>query len=290
MNNNTALVIDSCSDLPLKYVEDNNLTALGLTFSFNSKELTDDFGKTLSYKAFYDGVRGGQLPTTSQINIYRFTEVFRRLTEEGKSIIYIGFSSALSGCVSSALSAKKIIEEENKNADITVIDTKSASVGQGLLVYYACEMLKSGSTKDEVIAWLEENSPKVAHWFVVDDLNHLKRGGRLTATTAIIGTLFQIKPVMHFDDTGRLEPVSNAKGKKQALKMLFTKFQETALDPDNHVIGISHGDCIEDVELLKGMILEKFKVKDIIVNNVGPVIGSHTGPGVVALCFLAHKR
>lgn len=290
MNNDTVLVTDSCSDLPRKYIEDNNLIAISLTFSFDGKELEDDFGKTLTYKEFYDGVRSGLLPTTSQINVYKFTEIFRRLTEEGKSIIYIGFSSALSGCINSALTAKKLIEEENKNADITVIDTKSASLGEGLLVYYACEMLKKGRSKEEIVRWLEENTLKLAHWFVVDDLYHLKRGGRITSTTAAIGTLFHIKPVMHVDDNGELKPVLNAKGKKQAFRILLDKFSETVVEPENQVIAISHGDCIEDVELLKGMLLDRFKVKDIIVNHVGPVIGSHAGPGVVALFFFANKR
>lgn len=290
MNNSTALVIDSSCDLPREYIEDNNLTALGLTFHFNGQDLEDDFGKTLTYKQFYDGVRRGLLPTTSQINVYQFTETFRKLIDEKKSVIYIGFSSALSGCVNNALTAKKIIEEEDSTADITVIDTKSACIGEGLLVYYACEMLKSGASRDEIILWLEETSPKIDHWFVVDDLNHLKRGGRLTSTKAVIGTLFQIKPIIHLDENGSLVNVFNAKGKKQGLRMLVDLFKQKALDPEDHVIGISHGDCIEDAEFLRAMVLQRFKVKKVIINNVGPVIGSHVGPGMVSLCFFTHRR
>lgn len=290
MINNTVLVIDSSSDLPREYIEKNNLTALGLTFYFDGNEIEDDFGKTLSYKDFYDGVRKGLLPTTSQINVYRFTQVFRQCVKEGKSVIYIGFSSALSGCVNNAIIAKKIVLEDYKDADITIIDTKSACIGEGLLVYTACEMLKNGCSKQEIIDWIHENSLKVDHWFVVNDLNHLKRGGRIATTTAAIGTLFQIKPIMHIDDNGKLVHALNAKGKKQALRMLVDIFEKKAVLPENQVIGISHGDCIEDAEFLKNLVLEKFKVKEIIMNPVGPVIGSHVGPGMVSLCFFVNSR
>lgn len=290
MINNTVLVIDSSSDLPREYIEKNNLTALGLTFYFDGNEIEDDFGKTLSYKDFYDGVRKGLLPTTSQINVYRFTQVFRQCAKEGKSVIYIGFSSALSGCVNNANIAKKIVLEDYKDADITIIDTKSACIGEGLLVYTACEMLKNGCSKQEIIDWIHENCLKVDHWFVVNDLNHLRRGGRIATTTAAIGTLFQIKPIMHIDDNGKLIHALNAKGKKQALRMLVDIFEKKAVLPENQVIGISHGDCIEDAEFLKGLVLEKFKVKEIIMNPVGPVIGSHVGPGMVSLCFFVNSR
>lgn len=284
------LLIDSSSDLPAGYVENNEFHVLGLTCIFKGKEYEDDFGKTLEYKYFYNAMREGEVPTTSQINTYRFEEVFRKYAKEGKPVIYIGFSSALSGCVSAAMTAKDNVLKEFGDADITVIDTKSASLGEGLLVYYACEMLKEGSTKQEIVDWIENNKLKVNHWFTVEDLVYLKRGGRLSAASTVIGTILDIKPVMHVDNEGRLIPVTKVKGRKKSLKALAEKLEESIVRSEEQIIAISHGDCIEDVENLKNLILKRCQVKDIIINNVGPVIGSHSGPGTVALFFMGDGR
>lgn len=284
------LLIDSSSDLPAGYVENNEFHVLGLTCIFKGKEYEDDFGKTLEYKYFYNAMREGEVPTTSQINTYRFEEVFRKYAKEGKPVIYIGFSSALSGCISAAMTAKDNVLKEFRDADITVIDTKSASLGEGLLVYYACEMLKEGSTKQEIVDWIENNKLKVNHWFTVEDLVYLKRGGRLSTASTVIGTILDIKPVMHVDNEGRLIPVTKVKGRKKSLKALAEKLEESIVRSEEQIIAISHGDCIEDVEYLKDLILKRCQVKDIIINNVGPVIGSHSGPGTVALFFMGDGR
>lgn len=286
----TVLLIDSCTDLPLSYVEKNEIPAVSLVCNFKGQEYKDDFGKTLSYEEFYTAVRNGEMPSTSQVNVYVYTEIFKKYAIEGKSIIYLGFSSALSGSLNSAILAKDMVCEEIENADITVIDSKSASLGEGLLAYYANEMLKAGASKDEIVSWLETNKLKLNHWFTVDDLGHLKRGGRVSGTAAFVGTLLDIKPILHVDNEGRLIPVSKVKGRKKSLKTLFEMLQENIKSPEEQVIAISHGDCIEDAEHLKDMILKEYKVKDVIINHVGPVIGSHTGPGVVALFFLGDKR
>lgn len=286
----TVIVMDSCTDLPLKYVEDNNIPVLSLTCLLKGKEHPDDFGKSISYKEFYEVVRSGEMPSTSQVNTYRFIEEFKKHVQKGKSVIYIGFSSALSGTVNSAQAAKKAVKEEFENADITVIDSKSASLGYGLLVYYAYEMLKKGSQKEEIVSWVENNKLKMNHWFTVEDLFHLKRGGRVSGATAVIGTLLNIKPVLHVDDEGRLASVTKAKGRKKSLRMLAEELKKRIVNPEEQVIAISHGDCISDVEYLKEMIRNDVKVKDIIVNYVGPVIGTHSGPGTVALFFLGNER
>jgi DegV family protein with EDD domain len=200
------------------------------------------------------------------------------------------FSSALSGSYNSACIAKNMILEEYKDADITVIDSKCASLGEGLLVFYAIEMLKNSASKDEIITFIENNKLKINHWFTVDDLNHLKRGGRVSATAAAIGTLLNIKPILHVDDEGRLIPVTKEKGRKKSIKALAEELDKNIINPEEQIIFISHGDCIEDVELLKKLILEKHKVKDIIVNSIGPIIGAHSGPGTVALFFMGEKR
>ncbi|HYE83000.1 MAG TPA: DegV family protein [Clostridia bacterium] len=286
----TVLLIDCCTDLPRSYVEENELPFVSLVCNFKGQEYKDDFGKTLSYKEFYTAVRSGEMPSTSQVNTYVYTEVFKKYAAEGRPVVYLGFSSALSGSLNSALLAKDMVCEEMKDADITVIDSKSASLGEGLLVYYANEMLKAGASKDEVVSWLETNKLRVNHWFTVDDLGHLKRGGRLSGTAAFVGTLLDIKPILKVDDEGRLIPVSKVKGRKKSLKSLFEMLQENIEDPEEQVIAISHGDCTADAEYLKEMIQKEFKVKDVMINEIGPVIGSHAGPGTVALFFMGKSR
>ena len=287
---NTIIITDSCSDLPAGYVEENNIPVIRMTYHLDGRDMEDDFGKTLSYKDFYDLVRKGEMPTTSQINVFTFQEEFKRLLKMEKSIIYIGFSSALSGSLNNAILAKNMILEEKNDADITVIDSKSASMGEGLLVYYASEMLKNGSSKEEIVDWVENNKLRLNHWFTVEDLNHLKRGGRLSGTSAFIGTVLDIKPVLHVDDEGRLVPVTKVKGRKKSIRKMLEMMEERAVDIENQVVFISHGDSVEDAKRLEELILQKHKVKKIVTNYIGPVIGTHSGPGTLALFFLGDKR
>jgi DegV family protein with EDD domain len=286
----TVIITDSCCDLPLEYIEENNLTALNLSLHFKGKDYPSDFGKTLKLPDFYQGMREGEVATTSQANVFNFVEVFKKVVKENKKVIYIGFSSALSGCVNSAIIAKEQVLEEFKDADITVVDTLSASAGQGLLVYYAIKMQKEGSSKEEIVSWLEENKLKVNHWFTVEDLVYLKRGGRVSSTAAVIGTILDIKPVMHVDDLGRLIPVTKVKGRRKSLKSLAQELDNRIINPEEQIIFISHGDCYEDAMYLKNIILEKHKVKDVIISYVGPAVGAHSGPGTVALFFRGEKR
>lgn len=286
----TILFTDSCCDLPISFVKENNIQVMPIIVNINGEDIPDDLGRSISHKDFYSLIRNGKLPTTSQVNVDTFERNFRKYVREGYSIIYIGFSSALSGCVNSARLAKELIDEEIKDADITIVDTKSASMGLGLLVYYAANMLRDGKSKEDIINWLEENKLKVNHWFTVDDLNHLKRGGRVSSTVAIVGTMLSIKPIMHVDNEGRLIPVSKVKGRKKSIKALFDKLKENIVDSENQTIFISHGDCIEEAESLKELILSEIKVKEIIINNIGPAVGSHSGPGTLALFFIGNSR
>lgn len=286
----TVLLIDSCTDLPLSFVEENQIPYVSLVCNFLGGEYKDDFGKTLSCKEFYDTVRGGEMPSTSQVNVYVYQEVFSKYAEEGKSVIYLGFSSALSGSLNSARMAQEMVCEAFPEADITVIDSRSASLGEGLLAYYAFNMLKEGASKDEVVSWLESNKLKLNHWFTVDDLGHLKRGGRVSGAAAFVGTLLDIKPILHVDDEGRLIPKSKVQGRKKSIKTLFEMFEENVVNPEEQVIAISHGDCLEDAKYLESLILKSYKVKEVIINPVGPVIGAHSGPGTLALFFMGSKR
>ncbi|MGG7058509.1 DegV family protein [Clostridium tertium] len=281
---------DSCCDLPISFVEQNNIQVMHLRVNIKGKDIPDDLGVSISHKNFYNLIREGEMPTTSQANVSNFEESFRKFVKEGYSIIYIGFSSALSGCVNSARLAKEVVVEEIKDADITIIDSKSASMGLGLIVYYATNMLDEGKNKEEIISWIEENKLKINHWFTVDDLNHLKRGGRVSSTVAIVGTMLSIKPVMHVDNEGRLIPISKVKGRKKSIKALQEKLKERIVNPEQQVVFISHGDCLEDAKHLRALILEEVNVKDVIINNVGPAVGSHSGPGTVALFFIGNDR
>ena len=286
----TIIFTDSCCDLPRSFVEENNIQVMHLRVNIQGRDIPDDLGISIESKNFYDLIRQGEMPTTSQVNVNTFEDNFRKYIKEGYSIIYIGFSSALSGCVNSARIAKENIEEEISNADITIIDTKSASLGLGLIVYNAVNMLKAGKEKSEIVNWIEDNKLKVNHWFTVNDLYHLKRGGRLSGTVAAVGTILSIKPVMHIDDEGRLIPASKVKGRKKSIKVLKEILVDKIACPEEQTIFISHGDCIEDAEYLKELIINEVKVKEVIINNVGPVIGSHTGPGILALFFMGSNR
>lgn len=286
----TILFTDSCCDLPISFVNENNIQVMPIIVNINGEDIPDDLGKSISHKDFYSLIRNGKLPKTSQVNVDTFERNFKKYVREGYSIIYIGFSSALSGCVNSARLAKEIIDEEIKDADITIVDTKSASMGLGLLVYYAANMLKEGKSKEDIVNWLENNKLKVNHWFTVDDLNHLKRGGRVSSTVAIVGTMLSIKPIMHVDNEGRLIPISKVKGRKKAIKVLCDKLKEKIVDSENQTVFISHGDCIQEAESLKELILSEVKVKEIIINNIGPAVGSHSGPGTLALFFIGNSR
>jgi len=286
----TIILADSCCDLPRSYIEENKVPAMSISVRFKGKDYPGDFGKSLEYKYFYDEVRKGEIATSSQENTYSFFQTFKGYVLENKAVIYIGFSSALSGTVNNAFMARLQILEEYPKADITVIDSLCASAGEGLLVFYAVEMLKKGATKEEIISYVEANKKRINHWFTVEDLVYLKRGGRLSGTAAAIGTLLDIKPIMHVDDMGRLVPVTKVKGRKKSIKALAQELDNRIVQEEEQTIFISHGDCISDAIALKNIILANHKVKDIIICDIGPTIGAHSGPGTLALFFLGEKR
>lgn len=286
----TILITDSCSDMPSDYINNNTIPVASLTVNIGSNSYSDDFLEIFTYKDFYDKIRAGEFVTTSQVNVDKYMNIFKKYVLQKKSIIYLCFSSALSGSFNSAVIAKENILSEYKDADITIIDTKCASLGQGLLFYYAYDMLKNGAAKDVIINWVEENKLKIIHWFTVNELKYLKRGGRISSATAIVGTLLDIKPVLHVDDEGKLIPITKVKGRKKALRTLVDKLKENINSPEEQIIGISHSDCIEDAEFVKSLILSNIKVKDVIISDISAVIGSHTGPGCVALFYMGEKR
>ncbi|MBM7581794.1 DegV family protein with EDD domain [Caldicoprobacter guelmensis] len=286
----TVIIADTCSDLPFEYVKQHNIPLIHFTYNFKGVEYADDLGQTISYRYFYNAMRDGEVPTTSQVNVQTYAEMFRKYAAEGKPVIYLCFSSALSGSYNNALLARDIVLEEYPEADITVIDTKSASLGEGLVVYYAVEMLERGASKEEIIDWVEQNKLKIHHWFTVEDLQYLKRGGRLSGTAAFIGNILDIKPVLHVDREGRLVPKLKVKGRKKSLRTLVDMMEEHIVDPEEQVVAISHCDSDKDAQYVAELIRSKFSVKDIIINQIGPVIGSHSGPGTLAVFFMGGER
>lgn len=284
------IITDSACDLTRDYIKNNNIGLLSLILNLNGQAIKDDLGETLSYKDFYNKMREGATPTTSQINAHEFEEEFIKYIKNGDSIIYISLSSNLSGTFNSANIAKNNLMDEYPNANIYLVDSLSVSVGQGLLVAKACEMRDSGIGAEEIVNWLEENKRKVIHSILIDDLNHLKRGGRISGATAAIGGLLNIKPTLFLDDEGKLIQGEKIKGKKKALRFLVNEVREKAVDTENEILYICHGDCLEEAETLRDMILEEVKFKNVIINYVGNVVGAHAGQGVLAAVFLGSNR
>ena len=284
------IITDSCCDLPFEYTTSNDIQVIPLTIITNDEEKKDDLAQTKKYDAFYEGILNGAMPQTAQANAYDFTEIFRECAKNNQPVVYIGFSSALSGCVNSALMALAEVKEEYPNADIAVVDSKCASMGLGLLIHYAVEKIKEGMNLQQLVEWLEANKLHIIHWFTVTDLNHLFRGGRVSKAAATFGTLLQIKPIMHVDNEGRLIPVEKIKGRKKSLKALVEKVKEDIVEPENAEVFISHGGCLEEALEVRKMILEECSVKEIKVNYIGAAVGSHAGPGTIAIFFKGNTR
>lgn len=284
------IITDSSCDLTREYIDNNNIGLLSLVLNLNGEVIKDDLGKTLSYKDFYEQMREGATPSTSQVNAHEFEEEFIKHVKNGDSIICITLSSALSGTFNSANIAKNNIIEEYPEAKIELVDSLSVSMGQGLLVLKACEMRDKGLSVEEIVTWIEENKRKIIHSFVVDSLNHLKRGGRISATTAAIGGLLNIKPTLYIDDDGKVVQGEKIKGKKKVLKFLVNEVKEKAINSENEILYIMHGDALEEAEYLKETILQELNFKEVKIEYIGTVIGTHGGPGTIAAVFFGDER
>jgi DegV family protein with EDD domain len=259
-----------------------------LTFQFVGEEnvYTD---ADVPAKEFYDRMREGGVAKTSAINPYTFEEYFAQILEEGKDVLYLSFSSGLSTTYNSSKMAAEELKERFPEQQVVTVDTLAASAGQGLIVYLVAQKQKEGATLEEVVAYAQSVAPKMCHWVTVDDLEYLKRGGRISPTVAFVGTVLGIKPIIHVDDEGHLVSVGKAKGRKAALNTLRKQLEETVIDKDAPVF-ISAADAIEDAELLKDMLETMSGVKVELITGIGPVIGSHAGPGTIALFFLGKER
>ena len=285
------IMTDSCCDMTDALAQELELTVLPLSLHMGDAVYRNWLdGREIGFQDFYAKVRSGQLATTSAVSVGDFTTEMRKILSAGKDILCINFSSALSATYQSASIAAQDLAEEFPGRKVLVVDSLCASLGQGLLVYLCAMERRKGRSLEEVHAFAEETRGKVCHWFTVDDLNHLKRGGRVSAAAALFGTMLSIKPVLHVDDLGRLIPVSKARGRRSSLLALVDRMEQTAIDPGSQTVFISHGDCEGDALFVAGEITRRFGTKDIRINYVGPVIGNHSGPGTLALFFLGSKR
>lgn len=285
------LLTDSTADLPASLVEELDLQVYPMAFVLEEKAYRDyPDGRELDIHAFYESLRHGKMSSSSQINQQQMVDWVSPFLENGEDVLYLAFSSGLSGTYQSARLAQEELRERFPDRTFTVVDSLCASMGEGLLAYYAATMRQQGCTLEETAAWLEENKLKLCHWFTVDDLHHLKRGGRVSPATAVVGTMLNIKPVLHVDDDGHLIPMEKVRGRRQSLEALVRHMKETIENPEEQMIFISHGDCPQDAEYVAGRIRETMTVRDIRIHTIGPVIGTHSGPGTVAVFFLGSHR
>ena len=288
------IVTDSCCNLLEDMIDDFGIHILPLTFMVDGEdEVYQSYlkGERTDLKQFYTMMREGKVFKTSLPTLAESEALFRELLGSGRDVLYIAFSSGLSGTYQALSLMAAQLQEEFPERKIHVVDSLAASGGQGLLVWYAVQHARAGESIDQVRDWLEENKLHLAHWFTVDDLMFLFRGGRVSKTAAWAGTLLNIKPVLHVDDEGHLIPMEKVRGRKKSLNALIDHMEKSANKPiSDQMVFITHGDCIEDAEHVAAKIKERFGVKEVVINYVDPVIGAHSGPGTMALFFLADKR
>ena len=284
------ITTDNNSDLPEKYLKDHGVGCMYLSYSMDGKNYTH--GNFLPEHEFYEAMRNGSMPTTAQVNPENAKALLEPYLKEGKDILHIAFSSALSGTYNSTRIAADELQEEYPDRKIIVVDSLSASLGQGLLVWLAQQKKELGQTLEDVADWAEKNKLKMVHLFTVDDLNHLYRGGRVSRTTAIVGSMLNIKPVLHVDNEGKLTAIGKVRGRKKALQELVKLMDEKIgiFEAGCDTIFISHGDCEQDAQYVAAKVKEKYNIKNIIINQVGATIGAHSGPGTMALFFMGDVR
>ena len=286
--NNYVILTDSCCDLTEEQLAELSVAALSLEVLIDGGEPI--YNHELDIKEFYKKLREKGSVTTAAISMERFTEFFESYLSEGTDILYLGFTSGLSGTYNAAFVAAQELAEKYPERKIYTVDTLCASLGQGLFVYLAAKLKAEGKTIDELYEWAKEKRYNLCHWVTVDDLFFLKRGGRVSSATAVMGTMLSIKPIIHVDHKGKLINVEKARGRKGALDNLFEHMRATVIEPEKQTMFICHGDCIEDAEYMAKRMKEELGVPEVIIGYTGPVIGAHSGPGTLAIFFLGTER
>ncbi len=285
---NYVLLTDSSADLPRQMLEELDIQVLQLNVTLEGEDPRPN--DQVDVKAFYGALREKKSATTSTVGIESFLSAMEPILAAGKDILYLGFSSGLSGTYNAGFVAARELAEKYPERKVYTVDTLCASLGEGLLVYTVARMRQDGADIETARTFAEEQKLNLCHWFTVDDLFFLKRGGRVSAATAVMGSLLSIKPVMHVDNEGKLINVLKARGRKDAINQLFMKIRDTAINVSEQTVFISHGDCLEDAQYLADRIRNELSVKTVVIDYVGPVIGAHSGPGTLALFFFGTQR
>ena len=285
------LMTDSSADLSQEMVQELGVTVLPLSFTIQGKVYRNyPDNREMDLPLFYDMLRAGELATTSAVNVAEYTQAVEPILQEKKDVLILAFSSGLSSTYQASVLAAEELREKYPDRKIYTVDTLCASMGQGLLVYLAVQEQRKGRSIEEVRDWAESTKLHLCHQFTVDDLHFLKRGGRISATTAVVGSMLQIKPVLHVDNEGHLISIGKARGRQASLKALVDKMEKTVTEEGRKTVFISHGDCRKDAVAVADMVRERFGTQDVRINFVGPVIGAHSGPGTLALFYLGTER
>ena len=282
------ITVNSTVDTGKEWLKERNVPVIPLKYTIDGQEYTDMYG--LSDKEFFQKLREGKMSVTSQINPEEAKEMLEPYVKEGKDVLHLAFSSALSGTCNSMKIAAEELQEEYPEAKVIVVDTLCACMGEAMLLYYALKQKEAGKAIEEVAQWTEENKLHVCHNVTVDDLFHLHRGGRVSKAAAVLGTMVKVKPIIHMDDNGALQVIGKERGRKKSLHKIVDMAVERSEGWDNEIIMITHGDCLEDAEYVARLVREKMGVENVFIHNIGTVIGSHTGPGVVATFCMGNKR
>lgn len=284
------ITADDICDLPSEYYREHRVPLIPMAFMIEGKTYKGQ--EEMPIKGFYDSIRAGAMPTTSQINPEDGRTVLEPYAAKGFNILHIAFSSGLSGTYQNMCLVAEELMEEYPGVHIHIVDSLCATMGEGLLLFKAVAMKEAGCSMDEIVEWTEANKKYVVHNFTVNDLMHLYRGGRVSRTTALVGTMVNVKPLMHVDDEGKLVAIGKVRGRKKSLLWLVDRMEEQirGFEDQNDWVFISHADCIEDAEYVKKLIQERFGIKNIFINYIGPMVGAHAGPGMVTLHFMGSPR
>ena len=286
---NYVFMTDSDSDLPYDLKVKYDIPIVNMPYSLNGKEYFDDLGQTIDHKSYYDAMRNGAVPVTSGLNEDTYIEYFEPVLQHS-DLLFVAFSSQLSSTIQAVYSAQEKLRAKYPQRRFEVVDTLSMSGPMTLLILHAHEMYRNGASMDEVIRWIKDNYMRSQVFFVVDDLKYLRRGGRISGAAAVVGTMLDLKPIIVETKEGKLLNVNKIRGRRRAISYLVEQSVENIVDPAESICIILHGDCLADAELLKKEILERIPTLTIRIDNVGPVIGAHCGPGTLAFCFMGKER
>lgn len=291
MRDSFVIITDSTVDISPAYADSLGLVIIPYIFRIEDREYYNYLDhREFPSKAFYAALHEGKTASTSLVTEQRYTDTFEPFLKQGRDILYMCLSTGLSGSFGQCQVAAEALKKAYPERKLVIIDSLCASMGQGLLAYYASKARDEGKTINETETYVRGLIPKLCHWVTVNDLNHLRRGGRVSGASAFVGTMLNIKPIIHMDNEGQLKPVAKVRGRVNSMDYMIDRMEETLLEPKNQILFISHSDSAEDAQKLADRVINRLGPREIIINDIGPVIGAHTGPGTLTLFFLGSKR